>query len=36
MTFVSAGAGFDITGDITDALRSTLTLEVDGCPAFPA
>ena len=36
MTFVSAGASFDITGDITDALRSTLTLEVDGCPAFPA
>ena len=36
MTFVSAGAGFDISGDITDALRSTLTLEVDGCPAFPA
>jgi len=36
MTFVSAGAGFDITCDITDALRSTLTLEVDGCPAFPA
>ena len=35
MTFNSAGAGFDITGDITDALRSTLTLEVDGCPAFP-
>jgi hypothetical protein len=35
MTFVSAGIGADITVDPANALRGSLSLKCDGCPAFP-
>lgn len=36
LTFVSTGIGFDVTGDATDGLRSSVTLKCSGCPVFPA
>lgn len=35
MTFTSAGIGASVTVDPTNALRASLTLKADGCPAFP-
>lgn len=36
MAFVSAGIGVEITGELADCLRSTVTLKCNGCPALPS
>jgi hypothetical protein len=35
LTFVSSGIGVDITGEMSDGLRASITLKCDGCPALP-
>ena len=36
LTFVGAGIGVDITGEISDGLRSSITIKCDGCPVLPS
>jgi hypothetical protein len=35
ITFVSAGIGFELTGEAADGLRASVTLKLDGIPTFP-
>lgn len=36
LTMTSAGIGFEITGEMSDGLRSSVTLKHDGMPVLPS
>lgn len=36
LTFVGAGIGVDITGEMSDGLRASVTIKCDGCPVLPS